>query len=400
MPGRWKVLALLFAVRTAMALQFQSVAALAPLLRHDLDVDIADIGFLIGLYLSPGIALALPGGAIGKRFGDKLVVVAGLALMTTGGLVMTFSHAWAPELAGRLLAGIGGVLLNVLMSKMVTDWFAGKEIATAMAIFVNSWPIGIALALLVLPPIAASGGVAAAFLFTSLLVALGLFAMAGLYRAPPPQQAAAPAAVTKADFPTLLAVTAAGLIWGLYNGAIAMIFSFGPSMLAERGWSVQAAGSVTSVTLWLVGLSVPLGGFLADRTGRFRLVLVGGLLVSAAMLLVAARVDTAVPAFAVLGLVCGLSAGPIMSLPSRVLLPETRAVGMGVFFTLFYVIAVVAPVLGGQAANVAGSVRVTFDLGALMLVSCCPVLWLFELLASGSLAAKRVPHIPRSKAAS
>jgi hypothetical protein len=32
------------------------------------------------------------------------------------------------------LAGTGGVLLNVLMSKMVTDWFAGKEIATSMAV--------------------------------------------------------------------------------------------------------------------------------------------------------------------------------------------------------------------------------------------------------------------------
>ena len=43
------------------------------------------------------------------------------------------------------------MLLNVLMSKMVTDWFAGKEIGTAMAVFLNSWPLGIALALLALP---------------------------------------------------------------------------------------------------------------------------------------------------------------------------------------------------------------------------------------------------------
>ena len=178
MLDRWKVLALLFAVRTAMALQFQSVAALAPMLRHDLDVGIADIGLLIGLYLSPGLVLALPGGAIGKRYGDKLVVMTGLALMTVGGLIMTFSLTWHLELLGRLLAGVGGVLLNVLMSKMVTDWFAGKEIATAMAIFVNSWPVGIAMALILLPPIAGSGGVSSAFLFTSALVALGMAALA------------------------------------------------------------------------------------------------------------------------------------------------------------------------------------------------------------------------------
>ncbi|MBW0004043.1 MAG: MFS transporter [Hyphomicrobiales bacterium] len=381
MPGRWKVLALLFVVRTAMALQFQSVAAVAPMLRHELDIGIADIGLLIGLYLSPGIVLALPGGAIGKRYGDKLVVVTGLALMTGGGLIMAVSHSWHLELLGRLLSGTGGVLLNVLMSKMVTDWFAGKEIATAMAIFVNSWPFGIAMALLLLPPLAAIGGASSAFLVTSLLAAAGMAALAGLYRAPPASKLASPANPTKPSTGTLLALITAGLIWGLYNGAIAMVFSFGPSMLVERGWSVQAASSMTSLTLWLVAASVPLGGVLADRTGRHRLVLVGGLLSFAALLFVAARVEMVVPAFACLGLVCGISAGPIMSLPSRVLRPETRAVGMGVFFTLFYLIAILGPLIGGQAAALAGTARITFDLGTLMLIACCPALWLFDMLA-------------------
>jgi MFS family permease len=340
--------------------------------------------------------LALPGGAIGKRYGDKLVVMTGLALMTVGGLIMTFSLTWRLELLGRLLAGVGGVLLNVLMSKMVTDWFAGKEIATAMAIFVNSWPVGIAMALILLPPIAGSGGVSSAFLFTSALVALGMAALAGLYRAPQAAQTAGPASAAKPGGRTLLAVIVAGLIWGLYNGAIAMVFSFGPSMLAERGWSVQAASSVTSVTLWLVALSVPVGGLLADRTGRHRLVLVGGMLAFAAMLLVTARVDTVVPAFVALGLVSGLSAGPIMSLPSRVLLPETRAIGMGVFFTLFYLIAVLGPVIGGYAATLAGTAGITFDLGCLMLIACCPALWLFEMLANDGAIARSVARRPSS----
>jgi len=42
--------------------------------------------------------------------------------------------------AGRLVAGAGGVILSVQMTKMLTDWFAGHEIATAMAIFVNLGP--------------------------------------------------------------------------------------------------------------------------------------------------------------------------------------------------------------------------------------------------------------------
>ena len=147
MTSRWQALALLFSVRMAMAFQFQAIAALSPLIMRDFNTDIADIGLLIGLYLSPGIVLAFPGGAIGKRFGDKPAVLFGLVLMICGGTFVALSSDWSVQIGGRLVAGIGGVILNVLMSKMVTDWFAGREIATAMGIFVNSWPVGIALAL-------------------------------------------------------------------------------------------------------------------------------------------------------------------------------------------------------------------------------------------------------------
>src|SRR5690349_6602532 len=105
-----------------MPFQFQSVAAVAPLLTQKFGVNIADIGLLIGLYMTPGIALALPGGAIGQRFGDKRIVHVALLLMLIGSLAMALGDAWHWQIAGRLVAGAGGVLLNVLMSKKVTDW--------------------------------------------------------------------------------------------------------------------------------------------------------------------------------------------------------------------------------------------------------------------------------------
>ena len=73
MSNRWGILAVLFIVRLAMAFQFQSVAAVAPLIGVQFDASLADIGLLIGLYFTPGVALSLPGGAIGKRLGDKVV---------------------------------------------------------------------------------------------------------------------------------------------------------------------------------------------------------------------------------------------------------------------------------------------------------------------------------------
>ena len=63
MTNRWSILALLFAVRTGMGVQYQVVAALSPLFMADLSLSIADIGLLIGLYHAPGVFLAFPGGA-------------------------------------------------------------------------------------------------------------------------------------------------------------------------------------------------------------------------------------------------------------------------------------------------------------------------------------------------
>jgi MFS family permease len=375
--NRWSILAVLFAVRATMAFQFQSVAAVAPLLGHDFNVSLADIGVLIGLYFAPGAAIALPGGAIGRRFGDKSTVLAGLALMLAGGLVMAFATAWSGQIAGRVIAGTGGVLLNVQMTKMVADWFAANEIATAMAIFVNSWPAGLAISLLVLPPIGVAHGVSAVYLAVAALIACGMLLLAACYRPAPVSTAAAPA-TGRLDRHALLAVIVAGMIWGLFNVAVAMIFSFGPSMLVERGWSITGAGSATSIVLWLTTLSVPLGGLLADKTGRSDLVLIASGVVFALLLAATPRSDAVMPTLVALGLVSGLAAGPIMSLPARALAPGTRAIGMGVFYTVYYVDMMLGAALGGWCARWAGSAGAAFDFGAVLLLACPLLLWVFN----------------------
>jgi MFS family permease len=153
---RWAMLAVLFLARATMAFQFQSVAAVAPLLSNELGITLADLGILIGIYLAPGIALALPGGMIGQTLGDRRAVLLGLGLMLAGGIVAILITNWPAQIIGRLIAGSGGVLLNVLLTKMAADWFVGFEIATAMAIFANAWPVGIAICLMVLPAIGAT----------------------------------------------------------------------------------------------------------------------------------------------------------------------------------------------------------------------------------------------------
>ena len=380
MRNRWAVLAILFTVRLAMPFQFQSVAAVAPLLTAQFGLNLADIGLLIGLYFTPGIALALPGGAIGQKFGDKATVLGALALMLIGSLAMAFGDAWHWQIAGRLVGGAGGVLLNVQLTKMVTDWFTGKEIATAMGAFVNSWPAGVALSLVTLPLIGTGYGVTAVSLVVSALIVLGTL-LALTYQAPPRDSTAA-ASSARLGVNATMALIVAGLIWGLFNAAFAVIFSFGPTMLVERGWSIAQAGSVISIVLWIAVLSVPSGGLLADRLGRPQTMLVAASILFAGLMLVLAHSSAVIVTVIALGIVSGLPAGPIMSLPARVLQPATRAVGMGLFYTIYYAAMMVGPMIAGAAAKWTGSAAAAFDFGGLVLVVCPLLLWGFNQISA------------------
>jgi len=304
---------------------------------------------------------------------------------------MAFWPSWSAQVAGRLIAGLGGVLLNVLMSKMVTDWFSGREIASAMAIFVNSWPIGIAAALVVLPPAGAAFGIAAVHLVAATAIGVGFVILAVLYRAPP-SVSSLPAAGSFPMGTALFAVLLAGAIWSLYNVGFAMIFGFGPAMLAERGWTVAAAGSAVSIVMWLTMLSVPAGGFLADWTRRHVAIIAAGCVLFAGALIVAARTEAVIASFVVLGIVCGVPAGPIMSLPARVLGPETRSVGMGIYFTVFYVGMFAAPVAAGWLAARLGGAASAVDFGAAAVLFAALLAWVFPKFAasvSASSAAAR-----------
>ena len=184
--------------------------------------------------------------------------------------------------------------------------------------------------------------------------------------------------------------TPAGLIWGLFNAGFAMIFSFGPAMLVEHGWSIPAAGSTISIVLWLGLLSVPSGGYLADRTHRPQSILVAGSIAFALLLVAVPRVDAVIPIVVAIGLLSGLPAGPIMSLPAQVLQPTTRAIGMGLFYTVYYAVMMMGPALGGACAKWTGSTAAAFDVGAAMVLACPVMLWGFNRITTGAAKARMV----------
>jgi MFS family permease len=92
----------------------------------------------------------------------------------------------------------------------------------------------------------------------------------------------------------------------------------------------------------------------------------------------ASRAEAIIVIIIALGMSCGLAIGPLLSLPARVLEPETRAIGMGLFYTFTYLGLVLGPVLGGKYATWAGNAGAAFDFGAVALLICPVILWMFH----------------------
>jgi predicted MFS family arabinose efflux permease len=380
MDARWLALTVLTIARVSLGFQFQSLASVSPLLRQDFGISYADVGFLIGLYMSPGIFLAVPGGMLGQRFGDKRMVCFGLALMTLGGAVVGFAENYATILIGRLLSGAGGVLLNVLMTKMVTDWFAGREIVLAMAIFMNSFPIGIGLALLTLGWLAEVHGWQFAPHATAALALVSLLLVVSVYRQhvnDGQTNAAGPSGAGIRQREVVL-VCIAGAIWGVYNGAHSIIVGFTPFLLVKAGLTVGTAGFWVGLSTWLVVLSVQIGGIVAQRWGHVNVLMVVSIFLWGACLLVLPSTDPG-PVLVAIGLLQGLPVGVIMALPATALRSESRGIGMGVFFTGLYLGHAGLPPIAGWLQDLSGSADTSLYFAAALVFSILALFAAFRL---------------------
>lgn len=70
-----------------------------------------------------------------------------------------------------------------------------------------------------------------------------------------------------------------------------------------------------------------------------------------------------------------------MTLPSVILQPEARAFGLGVFYSIYYGVMMVAPTATGALADRVGSAGIVFIFGSFMLFVGIIALGLFRRVA-------------------
>lgn len=373
MDSRWTALGVLTFARLALGFQFQSIGAVGPLLMSDLVLDNAQLGTLIGLSSLPGVLLALPGGMLGQRYGDRRVVLVGLVLMAVGNAGIGLADGFAGAALGRLVSATGAVLLNVLLTKMTADWFQGRELTFALGTLTNAYPLGIGLAAFVLPPIAGWHGLVGVFAAGGLVAVLGLLAIVLLYREPPPVESAGQnAKLFDLSGRELVDVGAAALSWSLYNVAYALLMGFTPVLLVGSGMALQTVGFFFGLLSVLFVVSVQAGGILPQWLGRPTMVAILGLLGFAAVSLTLPVLPSGWWLLAT-GCLGGLPAATLVAQPAFLLRPANRGPGMGYFYTWFYLgMALLPPLAGWLQDRLGESGTALYFAGAMCLLALVP----------------------------
>jgi MFS family permease len=147
---------------------------------------------------------------------------------------------------------------------------------------------------------------------------------------------------------------------------------------------VADAAFTLSIGIMASLVSVPLGGYLADRLGRPNLVIVGGCLATALFIALLPLLPGPTLWVVLTGIMFGLPPGAMMSLLPQALPANRLSTGLGIYYTVFYLSIVVCLLLAGAARDLVGGPVAPVFFAALVTVASVPCVALFRFLERGA----------------
>jgi predicted MFS family arabinose efflux permease len=238
---RWVILGVAYLCSLSFGILMNSVPPILSLVMDEFQLSYAQGGLLMSLFALPGIAISIPAGMLADRYGQKTIGIICFALMIAGTAIFA-SGSSLPVLAlGRIVAGAGAITLLVLSSQLLAQWFAGREMGTAMGIFNTAVPLGTILSLNFLSLLAqnlgwrASAWISAAVPLIGLVVFIFLFASApGTSQRMRPKGESFLQSIRLAG----ISIWIVGIAWILFNAAASSMFTFTPEFLQGSGLTI------------------------------------------------------------------------------------------------------------------------------------------------------------------
>jgi sugar phosphate permease len=290
---RWVVLVAGMAAMTAGCTFQYGLAYLIPAFRQE-GLSLEQAGILVACPTAGLLLTLVAWGAAADKWGERLVLCAGLAAAGLVLLAATTVHGIVAFGACLALAGAAGASVYAASGRLILGWFGAHERGLAMGIRQSAQPLGVAVAALALPTIGGHGRPAAlAFLGTFCVAAAVLVAVAVRDPARPARQAQ-----ERAGSPYR-----APVLWRIHSAsALLVVPQFAVATFAlvflvdQHGWAAPAAGRLLAVAQACGAAARLAAGYWSDRAGsRMRPMRILALATAVVLLALAAGVVTRSP---------------------------------------------------------------------------------------------------------
>jgi len=257
-----RAVALLSLSAIAFGFTYSDHAPLIPLVSVDFGLDDLGAGFLSTALFMSYLGATLVTTGLADRIGPKRMVGAGLAVSAAGTVLFAASPGYSVALAAKAVQGVGSALAFVAGARYLAGLYGERRNHFALGLYGGGFPLGSAIALVAMPPLAAVlGGWRGAFWAEAAFVSAAAILW---WAAPSVSPVARPGTIRDAlRCPNCWWTSlqhAAGFGMGIASGTWITVY-----LLREFGLPLELSGLLGSLLLVLAVLARPLGGLLLAR---------------------------------------------------------------------------------------------------------------------------------------
>ena len=357
------------------ALTLQFLPPILPTIIPIFQLTHTQAGLLMSLFTLPSIFLAILAGLLSDRWGTYKIGLFSFFLVIAGTLTFAFSDTFVLAGFGRTIAGSGAVILTIVAAKILSQWFRGREVGSAMGIYNTAMPVGSIICFSTFGKLAADVGWQMPVFITAAVGLLGLVAFLFLFKSAPnlPQNETRNTKEGKNIFSNVLHIAGlvwmAALCWLLFNAAVISFSTFAPDFFVSQGETIGHAGFLTSLLMWGSLIISPIIGRLIDKFNSHGIFIGFGGFILAISLIFVTKTMSFVPPMAVMAVAVAFVPTPVFSYLSKNLPPKDLGLGFGILGMVSGVGMFFGPYLSGLIREKTGSYETTFlFLAALSLI--------------------------------
>lgn len=161
---------------------------LIPHLHLTEDVDLVSAGALAAAPAVGTMISLVAWGAIVDRYGERLAMVAGLALVSVGAAGAFTAGSLSALGTWFFLCGLGAASTNAASGRLVIGWFPARRRGLAMGIRQTALPLGVGAAALLVPNVVDGAGIRPAILTVALVAAVATLVALAIVDPPRPDR--------------------------------------------------------------------------------------------------------------------------------------------------------------------------------------------------------------------